>query len=163
MSLEADKERASDAAKITKFRESLVQMLTFRRLTLILTCLLSGCQSPFLLFPGGALQGNSARTDTFAFADAYSLIQLEVNPDEPYSVILRCVVISGDLYLDAAPARKWGQLIEGDPRVKVKLGDEIYKATAITVTESSIREQFFEGRNIYRLEPGWRLKSPTAQ
>ena len=135
-------------------------MLTLRRLKLILalTLLLSGCQSPFLVFPGGELQGNNAVTDTFAFAESYQLIQLEVNPDDPYSVILRCVVISGNLYLDAAPARKWGQFIESDPRVKVKLGDDVYKATAVAVTETSITKQFFEGRRIYRLEPGWLLK-----
>lgn len=80
-------------------------------------------------------------------------MQLEVNPDAPYSVILRCVVIDDVLYVDAAPARKWGKMIQADPRVRVKLGDALYPATATAVTDESITGRFRDGRTIYRLDP----------
>ncbi len=129
----------------------------------IMAILLTGCQSPFLVFPGKALEGTVSNTESFAFAESHRLLALEVNPDQPYSVILRTVVIDGELYLDAAPARQWGKLIEEDPRVRVKLDDTLYRATAVTNTDTSITNRFRNGRLIYRLEPGWSVRSPASQ
>ena len=107
------------------------------------------------MFPGGSIGTTVSETDDFAFARSYRLIELEVRPDDPYSVLLRCVVIEGKLYLDAAPARKWGQLIRTDSRVRVKLGEAVYQATAKEITDKYIIDRFITGRTIYRLEPGW--------
>ena len=116
---------------------------------------LGACQSPFLVFPGGSLGEIVSPADNFSFASAHRLIRLEVRPNDPYSVILRCVVIEGEIYLDAAPARKWNQFIQADPRVRVKLGTEIYQATAVEVTDKEITGRFLNGRTIYRLRPEW--------
>lgn len=130
------------------------RMLTLARLKLLVSVLLlTGCQSPFLVLPGGELEGSQRQTESFAFAGDHRLMQLEVNPDAPYSVILRCVVIDDVLYVDAAPARKWGKMIQADPRVRVKLGDALYPATATAVTDESITGRFRDGRTIYRLDP----------
>jgi hypothetical protein len=114
---------------------------------------LAGCQSPFLTFPGGALQGDVATTDSFAFASDYKLLQLETSLDKPYSVWLRSTVIGGDLYIDAAPARKWAEHLAGEPRVRLKLGKHIYPAIAVVVSEQKLTEQFLSGRILYRLDP----------
>lgn len=119
----------------------------------LLLLLLQGCQTPFLVFPGGALKGDPATTDTFAFAEAYSLLKLEVNPAEPYSVILRCTVIDGAIYVDAAPARKWGQYLAQTPAVKVLLNGKLYAAIAVPVSDQELLERFIAGRTVYRLDP----------
>ncbi len=132
--------------------------------TLLLTLLLvSACQGPALTFPGGRLDGIDTATDSFEFAQGFRLMQLEVNPEAPYSVNLRVVVIDGELYLDAAPARKWGQLLAADPRVRVRLDEKIYRATAIPVTNPEITQQFLSGRTIYRLTPGWQSETTTSE
>lgn len=115
--------------------------------------LLCACQTPVLTLPGKQLKGIEATTSNFAFAARYKLLKLEVNPEKPYSVILRCTVLDGELYVDAAASRKWATLLESDRRVRVKLGNTIYGAVAKTVTDPIITGRFLEGRTIYRLHP----------
>ena len=55
-----------------------------------------------LTLAGKQLKGIEATTTNFAFAERYKLLKLEVNPEKPYSVILRCTVLDGELYVDAA-------------------------------------------------------------
>ena len=117
-----------------------------------LACL-AGCQTPFLVFSGGALPGPVAQADSFAFAAEHSLLQLEVRPEKPYSVYLRVVARDGELYIDAAEKRRWHTYLKQDPNVRVKLGGAVYLATAVRVDDPAITEQFLAGRTIYRLVP----------
>lgn len=119
----------------------------------VLWVVLSGCQGPFLTFPGGALEGPVGHTESFAFAADHRLLQLETRPDDPYSVILAVTVIEGDLYVDAAPARRWHRNLADDSHVRVRLGGTIYPATAVLVDDPAIAERFLGGRSIYRLDP----------
>ena len=115
--------------------------------------LLAGCQSPFLVFPGKALQGEPAITDSFAFAEAFTLLQLETNVIQPYSVFLRTTIIDGELYIDAAPARRWGKHLSQSAEVRIKLGDKIYPARAVEISDPVLKEKFLSGRALYRLLP----------
>ena len=119
-------------------------------LTLLLLC---ACQTPVLTLPGKQLKGIEATTPDFAFAARYKLLKLEVNPEKPYSVILRCTVLDDELYVDAAASRKWAIYLASDKRVRVKLGESVYDAIATAVTDRKITERFLEGRTIYRLQP----------
>ena len=101
-----------------------------------------------------------SHTDNFAFAKQHKLMWLEVRPEAPYSVILRCTVFDGDIYVDAARARKWGTLIKEDPRVRVKLGTEIFRATAQEVDSEEVTDKFLKSRVVYRLKPNWPDKHP---
>jgi len=113
----------------------------------------AGCQTPFLTFSGGALRGQVAVSDTFSFASQYRLLQLEVRPQNPYSVNLRVVMRDGNLYIDAAQRRRWHGHIKEDPQVRVKLGSMVYPARAIRVSDPEVTEQFARGRTIYQLVP----------
>lgn len=115
--------------------------------------LLAGCQTPFLLFPGRALEGETAQTSSFAFAADHGHLVLEVNPASPYSVILRTTVIDGHLYIDAANRRKWGEMMKEDPRVRIAIDGKIYNAVATPVTDSNITEKFRRDRTVYRIDP----------
>ena len=114
---------------------------------------LSGCQNPVLVFAGGSLEGEMGETDSWIFAKEYKLMQLETRPDNPYSVYLRVTVIDDDLYLDAAPRRRWHQHIQQDNRVRIKIGDFIYRARTVLVSDPAIISSFLPGRTIYRIEP----------
>lgn len=126
---------------------------TLRAIPLVIVLLLSGCQTAFLTFPGGALQGEEMSADSFAFANEYSLLQLEVRPKNPYSIWLRVTLWDGELYIDAAEGRKWHGYLKDNPNVRIKLGDRIYKATAVIVTDRDLQKKFLEGRTIYRIDP----------
>jgi len=135
--------------------------VTRKLLVLSVVLLLSACQSPFLIFPGEALEGQLTYTDSFAFADRYKLLQLEVgNP--AYSVFLRTTLIDGELYVDAAPSRQWAKLLRVSPQVKIKLGDALFAATAIVVTDPSIVGQFLSNRTIYLMQPTTRASTDVT-
>ena len=120
---------------------------------LITVFVLAGCQSPTLLLPGKQLQGTQARTDSFAFAAEFPVLQLEVNPAAPYSVNLRITVIDGELYIDAAKKRRWYQYLATNRQVRVQLDGKIYDALAVAVTDADIVSRFRRDRVIFRLEP----------
>lgn len=112
-----------------------------------------GCQTPILVFSGQALSGRVCETESFAFADQFDLLQLEVRPDAPYSVILRVMVRHGELYIDAAERRRWHTYLKQDSRVRVRIGHCIYPATAVRVDNAEITAEFMAGRTIYRIVP----------
>ena len=123
------------------------------RILLFVLLLITGCQSPMLVFPGKELTGDTGLTESFSVARQYKLLRLEVNPDAPYSVILRTTIIDGELYVDAAPGRKWGKYIAQNNQVKVKLGNTIYPGTCIKVQDQEILNNFLKGRSVYRIDP----------
>ena len=122
-------------------------------MSLALTLILSGCQSPLLVFPGKALQGETTTTESFAFAARFKTLQLEVNREAPYSVNLRITVIDENLYIDAAPLRKWSGLLAENPNVRIKIAGKIYPAIAEPVKDPDIVRQFLQNRVVYRVSP----------
>jgi hypothetical protein len=123
---------------------------------LALALTLGGCQSPFLVFAGGELGAVESSADSFAFADDYTLLKLEVRPEQPYSVILRVTVIDGALYIDAAERRRWHTYLQANPKVRVQLGDAVYPAQAVPVSDPAITGRFLSGRIVYRIDPSIR-------
>ena len=128
--------------------------LQFKRATLVLvlTTMLA-CQSPVLIFSGGALEGPARGTDSFAFAGQFALLQLEVRPEDAYSIILRVLMRDDQLYIDAAKRRRWHRYLQENSQVRVKLGESVYLATAVLVDDPEITKLFLQGRTIYRLVP----------
>ena len=140
------------------FSDNLTRSFSFSRYLLatqllICTLLLQGCQSPFLVFPGGTLTGEPDTADTFAFAADHAILKLEVNPVKPYSVILRTTVIKGQLYIDAAKGRKWGNILAEQNKVRLGIGNKVYEAVATPVINTEIVKRFQQGRIVYRLDP----------
>ncbi len=119
---------------------------------LFLTTLVA-CQSPVLFFSGGTLSGPTIETDSFSFAAQFKLLQLEVRPEDAYSVILRVRMVDDQLYIDAAKRRRWHRYLKENSHVRVKLGESVYPATAIRVDDPEITKLFLRGRTIYRLVP----------
>ena len=128
--------------------------LQIKRATLVfvLTSMLA-CQSPVLIFSGGALEGPAIETESFSFAAQFALLQLEVRPEDAYSIILRVLMRDDQLYIDAAKRRRWHRYLRENNRVRVKLGESVYPATAVLVDDPEITKLFLQGRTIYRLVP----------
>ena len=132
-----------------------------RKIKILALCLvLFGCQNPFLVFPGKSLSGEERIVESFAFAADYPLLQLETRLEQPYSVLLRTTVIDGELYVDAAPARRWGKYLAESSQVRIKLGEAVYPAMAEVVTDPDITDRFLSGRTIYRIKPRRSDSSP---
>ena len=122
----------------------------------ILAALATACGGPFIIFPGGALSGTvqAEPVQDWSFADD-AFLDLEVRPDDPYSVELNYEVRDGQLYIDPAEGRTWFDYLREDLEVRVRFGDVIYPVTAVLVGQPgdpSGIEGFDDARFIYRLD-----------
>jgi hypothetical protein len=122
------------------------------RILLPVILLMTGCSTPFLTLPGKSLQGTEAHAESWAFASEFKIMQLETRPLNPYSVYHLVVLKNNNLYINAAERRRWHDYIKQDPNVRVKLGENIYRARAVEVTDPDVLEGFSERRTIYRLD-----------
>lgn len=98
--------------------------------------LASACNGPFLLFPGGELEGEVDPVPAdWSFTDEISTIQIETDPSDPYSVNIWVLELDGSLYLHAGANRAtWVEHLEADPRLRIKVEDVLYEMTATRVT-----------------------------
>lgn len=119
-----------------------------------LASLAVACGGPFLVFPGGELRGQlvAEPVSDWSFVDS-TFVDLEVRPDDPYSVELNYVVRDGQLYIDPAEGRRWFEYLREDDRVRVRFGNRIYPVRAVLVGRPGELEGFDSDRFIYRLDP----------
>jgi len=117
--------------------------LLTRLVTLCSLALVAGC-GPFLVIPGGKLDGAAAPTpDDWSFTNEVSTVQLETRPQDPYSVNIWAVGIGPGLYVHAGANRSnWVLHIEADPRVRVRVEGKLYEATASRVTDQDEFDRF---------------------
>lgn len=125
-------------------------------MVLALTALIiSGCSEPIALFPGGALEGKEQALQFATIPPQGGVIQLETNPNEPYSVNVNSVVIDGAVYIDPEEDRVWYQNIKQSPKVRVRFdgAEFVNPAFAVVVKNAAILSQFEEDRIVLRLMP----------
>lgn len=105
--------------------------------------LLAGC-SGYIPFSSGALEGSAqpAPADWSGMANV-KIVQLETQPDDPYSVNIWAVATGGELYVFAGDNHTtWIQHMEANPRVRLQVGEAIYALRASRVTDATEFEQF---------------------
>lgn len=114
--------------------------------TLIAVVLLSSCSSDYLPFSGGALNGEvvvaPATWDAVADID---IIQLETNPEAPYSVNLWVAGMDNQLYVFAGDNRtEWVQNMEQNEAVRLGAQGNVYELRAQKVTDEDVFIRFSE-------------------
>jgi hypothetical protein len=104
-------------------------------LAFLLTASIAGCGGPFVLLPGGALEGSTVDTpDDWAFTDAVNTVQLETRPADPYSVNIWVIAMEENLYVHAGANRAtWVENMEADPNVRLRVNESIYELVASRV------------------------------
>jgi hypothetical protein len=105
-----------------------------------------GCGGPFLLLPGGALEGASIDPpDTWAFLDEIDTVQLETRPSDPYSVNIWVTRVDESIYLHAgADPGSWVEHIEANPNVRLGVEGAVYDLTAARVDTQDEFDRFAE-------------------
>jgi hypothetical protein len=100
------------------------------------TALLQGCG--YVPFSGGELHGTLTPAPAqWGNTAQVSIIELETNPAEPYSVKLWIVDMGPSLYVHAgANHATWVQHIEQDADVRLLVGELLYELRAERVTEA---------------------------
>ena len=113
-------------------------------LALLIAMLALGCGGPFVLLPGGELEGEVvAVPDSWVFTDDIDTIQLETNPAEPYSVNIWVVALGDGLYVHAGANRaEWIEHMEADPAVRLRADESIYELSAARVEAQDEFDRF---------------------
>lgn len=119
------------------------------------------CGGPFLLLPGGALEGPVVAVPSdWAFSDATGTVQLETQPSDPYSVNIWATGVGPDLYVHAGESRAtWVEHMEADPAVRMKIEDSIYELTAARV---ETQEEFDRFSDAYEVKYGRRPRNENV-
>lgn len=123
---------------------------------LFVLTILTGCSGPFLLLPGGELEGPVAETpEDWAFTDEISTVQVETRPEDPYSINIWAVALDDSLYLHAGGNRAaWVENLEQDPRARVAVEGTLYEVTASRVEDAAEFARFADAyEQKYDLRP----------
>ena len=112
-----------------------------------LTFLISSC-SPFFIFPGGHLEGETAAPlEDWAFTRAIKTVQIETRPKDPYSVNIWIIDKGPALYIHAgANQAEWVTHLESDPRIRVRIEETVYDMQAFLIRE---QEEFDTFADLY--------------
>ena len=104
----------------------------------------AGCGRPFILLPGGALEGTAAAVpESWSFTDGIETVQLETRPAEPYSVNIWATAAGEFVYVHAGANRSaWVEHIEADPNVRLRVNESIYELSATRVTDQAEFDRF---------------------
>jgi hypothetical protein len=104
-------------------------------LALTLSASVAGCGGPFVLLPGGELEGPTVATpESWSFTDAVKTVQLETRPADPYSVNIWATAAGESLYVHAGANRSaWVENVEADPNVRLRVNGSIYELQASRV------------------------------
>ncbi len=96
--------------------------------------LVAGC-GPFLLLPGGKLDGTTASApNDWSFTDQVKTVQLETRPETPYSVNIWAVGLGPLLYVHAGANRSsWVEHMEANSAVRVRVEGKLYDLRASRV------------------------------
>ena len=118
--------------------------------------LIAGC-GPFLLLPGGQLDGAAAPTpNDWSVIDEVTTVQLETRPEDPYSVNIWAVGMGPFLYLHAGTNRStWVEHIEVDADVRIRVEATLYDLRASRVEEQAEFDRFSDAyEEKYGRRPG---------
>ena len=104
----------------------------------------AGCGRPFVLLPGGALEGTpGAVPESWSFTDGVETVQLETRPAKPYSVNIWVTAAGEQLYVHAGANRSaWVEYIEADPNVRLRVNESIYQLSASRVEDQAEFDHF---------------------
>jgi hypothetical protein len=104
------------------------------------------CRAPGLWLKGDLV---TAPVTDWAFTDKYQTIKVETRDwfGLPHSVVTWCVAYDGELYLMSSyregvqypHGRRWNENVARDPRVRLKIGDQLYERVLVHVTDPGIR------------------------
>ena len=127
----------------------------------LLTALVAGCSGPFVLLPGGTLDGTTVPTpESWSFTDDVDTVQLETRPSDPYSVNIWVIALDDVLYVHAGANRAtWVEAIEADPRVRIRVDESLYELTASRV---ETQEEFDRFSDAYEAKYGRRPRNESV-
>lgn len=96
--------------------------------------------------PGGAFVGPVNPEPDPDWSQIEDVIELEIRPEEPWSLSIWGVEIDGELYVPSASGarRRWPPVALADPRVRVRTGGQIYERRIEKVEPGPLRTRVIQ-------------------
>jgi len=126
---------------VLKILGAVVVVVVFALLVLRVTGL-----DPHETIPGLWLKGDLVTTPVtdWSFTDTRQTVKVQTSTWYllPHSVTTWCTAYNGKLYLatSGADVREWPKNVARDPHVRLKVGDQLFDATLVVVTDSAEKE-----------------------
>ena len=111
---------------------------------------------PLVMIPGGALSGEVAPPPgDWTFTDDIDTVQLETNPEDPYSVNVWGVAAGDGFYIAAGDKdSQWARNVRANPFVRLRVDGVLYELAAKEVMDDAQRELFLVAvKKKYDFEP----------
>ncbi len=91
--------------------------------------------------PGGAFVGQVNADTNPDWTGIEDVIELEIRPDEPWSLSVWGAEVDGELYVPSGSgaSRRWPPVALADPRARVRTGGQIYERTIAKVEPGPLR------------------------
>jgi len=127
-----------------------------RASALVLAALALLACDPIVMIPGGELSGAvKPPPKDWSFSESIETVQLETNPEDPYSVNVWGVGVGEAFYVAAGDTgNQWAKNIAADPRVRLRLGDDVYELSATrTEAEEDLETFLAAAKQKYDFEP----------
>ena len=124
-------------------------------LVLVLVVLSITGFGPHARTPGLWLKGNVVTTPVADWSFTHSIPVIQLQTESwfllPHSVNINCLDYNGQLYFSsvypAGPARSWNANIMRNPRIRIKIGDQVYDRTAVLVTDPAEQDAVMQVRH----------------
>jgi hypothetical protein len=123
-------------------------------LALVLAC-------RYVPLPGGELGGTpKPAPEDWSFLAETSIVQIETRPSDPYSVNLWAVGMGPVVYIHAGASRSaWVEHLEADPRLRLRVDQDLYDLRAVRVTS---QEEFDRFADAYDAKYGVRPRNENV-
>ena len=99
--------------------------------------LLGACSEPFIVFSGGALKGEAADPPAdWSILDNIPTVQLETQPEDPYSVNIWVAGIGADAYVATGDdPTNWTEHLDASRDVRLRVVYQVYPLEAVRVRD----------------------------
>ena len=104
---------------------------------------LTGCAEPFIVLAGSALSGEvkDPPADWSEFTPV-QVVQLETQPDDPYSINIWMAAIGNDIYVATSEdGTTWTDYIGANPDVRLRIGEILFELEANRVIHQEERSR----------------------
>jgi hypothetical protein len=109
--------------------------------------------------PGLWLKGQLVTTPVTDWSFTDKIKQIKIQTQTPYllplSVTIWCAVYNGNLYVTSNPGKQWNEDILRDPRVRLKIGDQLYDRTLLPVNDPAEKAAVLEVKG--KKYPEWKV------
>jgi hypothetical protein len=99
--------------------------------------LLGACSEPFIVFAGGSLDGDVADPPSeWSILAEIETVQLETQPDDPYSVNVWAAAVASDVYIATGEnGTTWSEHFDVNRDVRLRIDGQIFDLEAVRVDD----------------------------